>query len=126
MTGERHPFRLGRKIYSLGRNRNYQTVYRKGKSYPSRYMVLVYARGRGLKVGFSVASKVGNAVTRGRLRGVVRGEFRMLKSGLKEGRYIFVARMPAKDAEHRRLTREMNALLQRAGLFREEANTDER
>ncbi|MCI7027559.1 MAG: ribonuclease P protein component [Clostridiales bacterium] len=101
-------------------------MYRKGKSYPSRYMVLVYARGRGLKVGFSVSSKVGNAVTRSRLRRFMREDFRMLKSGLKEGRYIFVARMPAKDAEHRRLTREMNALLQRAGLFREEANTDER
>ena len=49
--------------FRLGRSRNYRYVYRKGRSFPSRSLVLVYLRGKDLKLGFSVSSKVGNAVT---------------------------------------------------------------
>ena len=115
-----HPFRLGRKLFSLGKNRNYQYVYRKGKNHPSRYMVLVYTNARTLRVGFSVSSKVGNAVTRSRLRRYMREDFRHLRPDLKEGKYIFIARVSAKDAAHAVLTGQMRSLVARAGLLKED------
>ena len=75
-----HIYRLGRR-YSLGRNKQYTYVYRRGKSYPGYRMVLVYLKARELKVGFSVSSKVGNAVTRNRLRRRMKEDFRMLPFG---------------------------------------------
>lgn len=103
----------------LGGNRNYRYVYRKGKSYPSRNLTLVYLKGRGVKVGFSVSSKVGNAVTRNHLRRIMREDIRKMLRTLKNGRYIFVARPSARDAAHDILTAEITSLLGRAKLFRE-------
>ena len=54
--------------YRLGSNRNYRYVYRRGKSYPSRNLVLIHLKGRDQRFGFSVSGKVGNAVTRNRIR----------------------------------------------------------
>ncbi len=111
-----HIYRLGRR-YSLGRNKQYTYVYRRGKSFPGYRMVLVYLKARDLKVGFSVSSKVGNAVTRNRLRRRMKEDFRMLRHTLKPGKYIFVARSAAVSAEPVAMAREMRSLLKRAQLF---------
>lgn len=83
-------------------------------------MVLIYLKARELKVGFSVSSKVGNSVERNRVRRRMREDFRMIRPRLLPGKYIFVARASAKDAPWREMAREMNALLHRANLFRNE------
>lgn len=82
-------------------------------------MVLIYLRGRELKVGFSVSAKVGNSVTRNRIRRCMREDFRMLRPYLVEGKYIFIARAGAAEAPHSVMADEMRALLKRAKLFRE-------
>ena len=119
MTNTPHPYRLGRREFSLGKNRNYQYVYRKGKSFASRYMVLIYVPAREMKVGFSVSSKVGNAVCRNRLRRYFKEDFRMLRSRMKEGKYVFVARQSAKDTPHGVLKTHMASLIRRAELFKQ-------
>lgn len=107
--------------FRLGKNRNYRYVYRRGKSHPSRNLVLVYLKGRDLKLGFSVSGKVGNAVTRNRVRRWLREDARRLRAQLKCGRYVFIARQGIERTPHAALTRELRRLLSRAGLLREEA-----
>lgn len=106
--------------YRLGDNKNYRYVYRRGKSYPSRNLVLIYLKGKEQRFGFSVSSKVGNAVTRNRIRRCMREDVRKMRTQLKCGKYIFVARPALKTVPHDALTREMQALLARAGLVKEE------
>ena len=107
--------------YRLGDNRNYRFVYRRGKSNPSRNLTLVHLKGRELKIGFSVSGKVGNAVTRNRIRRWMREDVRKLRTRLKCGKYIFVARPSAAEISHAALTREIGSLLNRAKLLKEEA-----
>ena len=106
--------------YRLGENKNYRYVYRRGKSYPSRNLVLVYLKGREQKFGFSVSGKVGNAVTRNRIRRFMREDVRRMRTKLKCGKYIFIARPALKTVPHAELTREMHSLLNRAKLIRED------
>ena len=107
--------------YRLGDNRNYRFVYRRGKSNPSRNLTLVHLKGRELKIGFSVSGKVGNAVTRNRIRRWMREDVRKLRTRLKCGKYVFVARPSAAELSHAALTREIGSLLNRAKLLKEEA-----
>ena len=106
--------------YRLGGNRNYRYVYRRGKSYPSRNLVLIYLKGREQRFGFSVSSKVGNAVTRNRIRRYLREDVRRLREQLKTGKYIFIARPALKMAAHEELSRELRNLLRRSKLMKED------
>ena len=106
--------------YRLGGNRNYRYVYRRGKSYPSRNLVLIYLKGREQRFGFSVSSKVGNAVTRNRIRRYMREDVRRLRGQLRTGKYIFIARPALKMAAHEELSRELQYLLRRAKLMKED------
>lgn len=72
-------------------------------------------------MGFSVSSKVGNAVTRNRLRRYMREDMRKTLRTLKCGSYIFVARPALSKLSHEALTREMHNLLTEAHLFKEAA-----
>ena len=118
-AGHRPDERFPRR-YRLGRNRNYRYVYRRGKSHPSRNLVLIHLKARDLKLGFSVSGKVGNAVTRNRIRRWLREDARRLRGRLKCGKYVFIARQGIDRVPHSALTREMEKLIARAKLFRED------
>lgn len=118
--GERRDERFPRR-YRLGSNRNYRYVYRKGKSHPSRCLVLIYLKSRDLKIGFSVSGKVGNAVTRNRIRRWLREDTRRLRTRLKRGKYVLIARQGIAEASHPALTKELQKLLTRANLLKEDA-----
>ena len=104
--------------YRLGDNKNYRYVYRRGKSHPSKNLVLIYLKGKEQKFGFSVSSKVGNAVTRNRIRRFLREDVRKMRTQLKCGKYIFIARPALKTVPHAELTRELGSLLARAKLVK--------
>lgn len=109
-----HPYRLGRN-FSLGRNKHFQAVYRRGKRQGGRFLVLTYLKARELKVGFSVSSKVGNAVVRNRVRRMLRDDFRHLRPELLPGRYVISVRAGAQAASHTQLTKELRYLFDKAG-----------
>ena len=122
MAAEREGARGGETFarqYRLGSNRNYRHVYRRGKAHPSHNLVLIYLKGRDLKIGFSVSGKVGNAVTRNRIRRCLREDVRRLRARMKCGRYVFIARACIVEEAHAAVTKELVRLLERAKLLKE-------
>ena len=105
--------------YRLQKNRAFQYVYRRGHSVACRDLVMLAARGRELKVGFSVSKKVGNAVTRNRVKRRLRECFRPCLGDVKPGLYIIVARPSAAEATFQSLKRDVRYLLKKQNALKE-------
>ena len=64
---------------SLKKNHQFQFVYKYGKSYANKYLVM-YVKENGLdknRIGISVSKKVGNSVVRHRVKRLVRECYRL-------------------------------------------------
>ncbi len=105
--------------YRLRKNRAFQYVYRRGQSVACRDLVLLFAKGRELKVGFSVSRKVGNAVVRNRTKRRLRECFRPHLGDLKTGLYVVVARPSAAKAAFQSLDRDLRYLLKKQNAWKE-------
>ena len=101
------------RCYRLKKNRAFQYVYRRGHSVACRDLVMLAAPGRELKVGFSVSKKVGNAVTRNKVKRRLRECFRPLLGDVKTGLYVIVARTSAAEAAFSDLGRDVRYLLRK-------------
>lgn len=113
------------KQYRLQKNKAFQYVYHRGKNVSCHDLVLLVAKGRGLKVGFSVSKKVGNAVTRNKVKRRLRECFRPHLGDVKNGLYVFIARPSAANATFQQLRRQTEDLLRRHGACRENPGAHE-
>ena len=90
--------------YRLQKNGQFQYVYRRGKSAACKDLVMLYAKGKGLRVGFSVSKKVGNSVVRHRLCRLVRESYRLHEKEFHSGYdLVIVARVNAKERTFREI-----------------------
>lgn len=64
---------------SLKKNRDFQNVYRMGKSYANKYLVMYVLENQTGKnrIGISVSKKVGNSVIRHHLTRLIRESYRL-------------------------------------------------
>ena len=93
---------------SLKKNSDFQKVYRQGKSYANRYLVMYVLENHteGNRLGISVSKKVGNSVVRHHLARLVRESFRLNRDTLEEELdIIVVARAAAKDSDYKTIER---------------------
>ena len=77
---------------SLKKNRQFQFVYRNGKSYANKYLVM-YVKENGLgknRIGISVSKKVGNSVVRHRVTRLVRESYRLHENIFNSGLDIVI------------------------------------
>ena len=107
------------KQYRLKKNSAFQYVYRRGHSVACRDLVMLHAKGRGLKVGFSVSRKVGNAVVRNRTKRRLRECFRPWLGDVKPGLYVIIARPSAAKATFQSLQRDVCYLLKKQNAWKE-------
>ena len=103
---------------SLKKTKDFQNVYRRGKSYANRYLVMYVLSNQteGNRLGISVSKKVGNSVIRHHLTRLIRESYRlhedMFNSGLD---IVVVARSTAKDISYHEVE---SALLHLGGLHK--------
>ena len=88
---------------SLKKNRDFQTVYNKGKSFANSYLVM-YVADNGLgknRLGISVSKKVGNSIVRHRLTRLVRESYRLSEEHFRSGiDIIVIARTGARGKDY--------------------------
>ncbi|MCM1188674.1 MAG: ribonuclease P protein component [bacterium] len=96
---------------SLKKNRQFRFVYKYGRSYANRYLVM-YVKENGAdqnRIGISVSKKVGNSVVRHRVTRLVRESYRLQEAVFNSGLdIVIVARESAASAGYTEIE---NALL---------------
>ena len=103
---------------SLKKNHQFQFVYKNGKSYVNKYLVM-YIKENGLernRIGISVSKKVGNSVIRHRVTRLIRESYRLHESVFNSGLdIVVVARSAAAQADYEKIE---SALLHLAKLHK--------
>ena len=95
-----------KRFNSLKKNQDFQTVYRGGKSYANKYLVMyVMDSGReDTRIGISASKKVGNSVARHHVTRLVRESYRLNKDRVRLGLdIVVVARPAAKEADFKKI-----------------------
>lgn len=83
----------------IKKNEEFQTVFKNGKSFANRqFVVYIFKKDQQpeFRIGLSVSKKIGNAVTRNRIKRYLRQSFLELKDCVKADMdYVIVARLQA-------------------------------
>ncbi len=85
------------------KNRDFQIIYKKGKSYANKYLVMYVLQNHTEenRLGISVSKKVGNSVVRHRITRLIRESYRLQKHKFLTGYDIVViARTNAKETTY--------------------------
>lgn len=103
---------------SLKKNTDFQLVYKTGKSYANKYLVM-YIINNGLeenRIGISVSKKVGNSVVRHRVTRLIRESYRLNKQQLKTGfDIVVIARTSANGKKYEEIS---SAFMHLGGLHK--------
>ena len=92
---------------SLKKNADFQLVYKSGKSFANKYLVM-YVKENGLeynRIGISVSKKVGNSVVRHRLKRLIKESYRLQEDIFNSSLdMVIIARTTAKDRSYEEIS----------------------
>lgn len=107
--------------YRLKDNRDFRRVFRRGKSFATRRLVLYYCDNRrpSVRVGFSISKKVGNAVVRNRVKRLLRAGFQSMLPLLSDKGIdiVVVCRKDAAESDYHELMDDLRKLLHKAKIM---------
>ena len=98
---------------------DFKRVYNNQKSFANRHLVLyILKTDNESRIGFSVSKKVGNAVTRNKIKRRLREISRLNAYQIKEGYDIIcIVRVKAKDIDYQTLNNSFLHLIKKLGLL---------
>jgi ribonuclease P protein component len=109
------------KTFRLKDNRDFGRVFKEGRSFANRFMVIYHAPNRldHYRVGFSVSKKVGNAVVRNRVKRLLREAFRLeLADPALSVDFVIIARPAAADLGFDEIRKNLVHLLVKTGYLK--------
>ena len=101
---------------SLKKNMDFQNVYKNGRSYANKYLVMYVLENNTSKnrIGISVSKKVGNSVIRHHITRLIRESYRLQEDVFNSGLdIVIIARVEAKNKKYKDIE---SALLHLGGL----------
>lgn len=111
-----------RKKYKIKKNREFQQIFKHGKSFANRQLVIYYIinpKQDHFRVGLSVGKKIGNAVTRNRIKRYLRESFLHLEHCISpKVKMVIIARQPTKTMDFHEIKRSLLHLLNRQKLLK--------
>ena len=107
--------------YRIKKNKDFQTVFKNGKSIANRQFVIYMLQNpveQEFRIGLSVSKKIGNAVTRNRIKRLIRQVFLEEKHRIKSGKeFIIIARKPAADMGYHEVKNSLDHLFRKAKIY---------
>ncbi|MFD1362641.1 ribonuclease P protein component [Lentibacillus salinarum] len=110
-----------KKRYRIKDNQEFQHVFRYGKSFANRQLVLYYIEKPGqmhFRIGLSVGKKIGNAVMRNQIKRYLRQAFLELENDVRSNYdMIIIARNPTKRMNFHEVKKSLIHLLGKKQLL---------
>ena len=108
------------KQFRLKKRAAFAYVYRKGEKASARDLLLLSAKSKeGLKIGLSVSKKVGNAVTRNRVKRLLREAIMPLTDRIDDGfMYVIVAYPSIAEKDFFSVSKSVAQAFSRAGKLK--------
>ncbi|MGT2929225.1 ribonuclease P protein component [Streptococcus dentasini] len=116
-----------KKTYRVKRHQDFQAIFGQGKSVANRKFV-VYSLERPQKhfrVGLSVSKKLGNAVTRNRVKRKLRHILMELSPDLTKHDFVVIARKGVEDLNYQEVKQNLKHVLALAQLYRKGNDCEE-
>lgn len=106
----------------IKKNEDFQKVFKHGKSMANRQFVIYMLdqpEEKEFRLGLSVSKKIGNAVTRNRIKRLIRQVFMEEKENLKTGTdYIVIARNPASEMNYHEVQSSLMHLFRKTKVYK--------
>jgi ribonuclease P protein component len=111
-----------KKELRIKKNKEFQQVFQKGKSFANRQFVVYILRKQDqetFRIGLSVSKKLGNAVTRNQIKRYIRQAFLELKDEVRAGNdYVIIARKPAAEMGMQEIKKSLEHVLKVARVLK--------
>ena len=106
---------------SIKKYADFQKVYRTGKSYANRLLIMYVMKteeGADTRIGISVSKKVGKSVVRSHVTRLIRESYRSMEAELKRGYDIVViARVSCNEASYWEVRDSLRHLMKKHNFF---------
>ncbi|WP_077623775.1 ribonuclease P protein component [Sediminibacillus massiliensis] len=110
-----------KKAHRMKKNEEFQHVFKKGKSFANRQLVLYFLKKEQqphFRIGLSVSKKIGNAVVRNQVKRYLRQAFLELEDQIHhQYDLIIIARTPVKDMDYHQIKKSLIHVLSKSRLL---------
>ena len=103
----------------LRKDSDFKNIYRKGKSRATKTLVVYFIKNDlgYTRVGYSISKKVGKAVTRNRIRRLIKENLKDIPD-LKDGYdIIFIGRIPSSESNYKEIGKSVWYLFRKSGVL---------
>lgn len=111
-----------KKEFRIKKNKEFQAVFQKRKSTANRQFVIYVLQKEDqpfFRIGLSVSKKIGNAVTRNRVKRLIRQVFLEEKDHVKSGMdFVIIARKPSAEMDYAEVKKSLLHVFKKANIVK--------